>query len=63
MRHLSPQCPSGRQVCESTTSATFRSKSKNLHSCEQITFDDDDDEDKEEDTIPLIESQSKRGHL
>ncbi len=56
---LAPERPSCPQVCESTTLATLRSKSRNLLSGEKITLNDDDKEDKE-DTTPLVQRQSKR---
>jgi hypothetical protein len=56
---LAPERPSCPQVCESTTLATLRSKSRNLLSGEKITLNDDDEEDME-DTTPLVQRQSKR---
>nr|POE92211.1 hypothetical protein CFP56_27606 [Quercus suber] len=60
---LGPQDPSHCQVHESTTLATFRSKSGHLPSGQQISLDDDDEEEKEQHTKPLAQSHGKRGHL
>ena len=50
VKRLAPERPSHPQVRESTTLATLRSKSRHLHSGEQITLDDDNEEDKEDAT-------------
>ncbi|XP_050245391.1 uncharacterized protein LOC126693453 isoform X20 [Quercus robur] len=63
IKRLAPQDPSHCQVHESTTLATFRSKSGHLPSGQQISLDDDDEEDKEQHTKPLAQHHGKRGHL
>lgn len=63
IKRLAPKDPSHCQVHESTTLATFRSKSGHLPSGQQISLDDDDEEDKEQNTKPLAQRQGKRGHL
>ncbi|XP_050251456.1 F-box/kelch-repeat protein At3g06240-like isoform X5 [Quercus robur] len=63
IKRLAPQDPFHCQVHESTTLATFRSKSGRLPSGQQISLDDDDEEDKEQHTKPLAQHHGKRGHL
>ncbi|XP_030933062.1 uncharacterized protein LOC115958933 isoform X1 [Quercus lobata] len=63
VKRLAPQDPFHCQVHESTTLATFRSKSGRLPSGQQISLDDDDEEDKEQHTKPLAQRHGKRGHL
>ena len=63
IKRLAPQDPFHCQVHESTTLATFRSKSGHLPSGQQIILDDDDEEDKEQHTKPLAQRHGKRGHL
>ncbi|XP_023919912.1 uncharacterized protein LOC112031539 isoform X1 [Quercus suber] len=63
IKRLAPQDPFHCKVHESTTLATFRSKSGHLPSGQQISLDDDDEEDKEQHTKPLAQRHGKRGHL
>ncbi|XP_050268100.1 uncharacterized protein LOC126712698 [Quercus robur] len=64
MKCLALQDPSHYQLCESTTMAASRSKSKSGHlsSSQQITFNDYDKEEKKY-IEPLVQRQGKRGRL
>ncbi|KAK9993396.1 hypothetical protein SO802_023099 [Lithocarpus litseifolius] len=63
IKRLAPKDPYHCQVHESTTLATFRSKSGYLPSGQQISLNDDHEEDKEQHTKPLAQCHGKRGHL